>query len=57
MLMEITKNYNEKSDSKAATKTLQGDFLAGPGAETPSLSIQGTRVPFLIGELDLTRCH
>ena len=43
MLMEITKNYNEKSDSKAATKTLQGDFPAGPGAETLRSRSRGPR--------------
>ena len=51
MLMEITKNYNEKNASKAATKILQGDFPAGPVAEILALNAgdlgsipdQGTR--------------
>lgn len=42
MLMEITKNYNEKSASKAATKILQGDFLLVQWLRS-SASMQGTR--------------
>lgn len=41
MLMEITKNYNEKSDGKAATKILQGDLPHGPVAETPHSKCRG----------------